>query len=335
MGKTIKSRAPMRISFAGGGTDVPPFCSEYGGAVLNTAIAKYAYVTAEPKSDGIVLRSTDYIFGLRYNEKKELLRDEKEDILKVTLKNYIKRSAGVDISFFMDVPRRSGLGSSASAFVALLGAINRLERLNMNRKKIAEEAWRLEREGLNNIGGKQDQYASAFGGLNYMEFKGDNVDVNPLRVDDRTALELERRVLIFYYKPREASGVVLESQISNVKAKKKETIDALLRSKEIAKEMKGKMLEGDIDGMGGLLDEGWMEKKKFSSSISSNDIDALYAKLKEKGALGGKISGAGGGGYMFVLCDERKTLDVYHYLSEAGLAPEFLKIDKQGLVTWE
>ena len=330
MVKTIKSRAPMRISFAGGGTDVAPFSDEYGGAVLNTAISKYAYVTLIERESGIVLKSSDYIPGLQYNEKRELVEDGKVDILKATIKNYLHSGKGMEISFFLDAPRRSGLGASASAFVALLSAINRAESLGMTRKRIAEEAWRLEREELNNIGGKQDQYVSAFGGINYLEFSSKGVDVFPLRVDDRTAMELESRIIIFYYTPRGASGTVLEGQIANVKAKKKETIDALLRSREIAKEMKQLLL----NGVGRLLDEGWMEKKKFSASISSSEIDSLYAHLKEKGVIGGKISGAGGGGFMFVLCEENKTLDVYYYLLELGLSPIFLSIDKRGAVTW-
>ncbi|MFA5076878.1 MAG: hypothetical protein WC488_00415 [Candidatus Micrarchaeia archaeon] len=334
MVKTIKSRAPMRISFAGGGTDVAPFSDEYGGAVLNTAISKYAYVTLIERDSGIVLKSSEYIPGLQYNEKRELVEDGKVDILKATIKNYLHSSKGMEISFFLDAPRRSGLGASASAFVALLSAINQAESLSMTRKRIAEEAWRLEREELNNIGGKQDQYVSAFGGINYLEFSSKGVDVFPLRMDDRTAMEMESRIIIFYYMPRDASGAVLERQIANVMEKKKETIDALLRSREIAREMKQLLLNGDVEGVGRLLDEGWMEKKKFSDSISSPEIDSLYAHLKEKGVIGGKISGAGGGGFMFVLCEENKTLDVYYYLLELGLSPIFLSIDKRGAATW-
>lgn len=334
MAVAIKSRAPMRISFAGGGTDVAPFSEEYGGAVLNSAISKYAYVTLSERESGIVLKSSDYIPGLQYNEKRELVEDGKVDILKATIKNYLHSSRGMEISFFLDAPRRSGLGASASAFVALLSAINQAESLGMTRKRIAEEAWRLEREELNNIGGKQDQYVSAFGGINYLEFSSKGVDVFPLRVDDRTAMELESRIIIFYYKPREASGTVLEGQIANVREKKKETIDALLRSRDIAKEMKQGMLNGDVESIGRLLDEGWVEKKKFSNSISSSGIDSLYSHLKEKGVIGGKISGAGGGGFMFVLTEENKTLDVYYYLLELGLSPIFLSIDKRGATTW-
>jgi D-glycero-alpha-D-manno-heptose-7-phosphate kinase len=328
---TIKARAPMRMSFAGGGTDVSPFCDEYGGAVLNSAISRHAYVTMSERDGGMFLKSFDYMPGVEYSESE----GGRADILTATIKRYFRGKDGLEVSFFIDAPKRSGLGASASAFVSLLCAINRRENLGFTRKKIAEEAWRLEREELGNIGGKQDQYASAFGGLNYIEFRDGGVDVNPLRVDDRTALELESRVIIFYYKPREASGTVLEGQIENVRMKKKDTIDALIRSREIAREMKGCLLNGDIDGMGALLHEGWGEKRKFSSAISSPEIDLLYSKLLERGALGGKISGAGGGGFMFMLCGEGKTLDVYHYLNDAGMAPFFLNIDKRGAVAWE
>ncbi len=334
MSGTIKCRAPMRISFAGGGTDVSPFCDEYGGAVINTAIARYSYVTLNRKENGIAVKSLDYITGLHYDGVKELLNDHRTDMLTATLKNYLRSDRGYDISFFLDVPPRSGLGSSASAFVALLTAINQAEGLGMTKKKIAEEAWRLEREELRNIGGKQDQYASAFGGINFIEFSKDGVDISPLRVDDKTALELESRTLIFYYKPRGSSGEILEKQITNVKEKKKDTLDALIRSREIAKEMKRHMLNGDINSIGTLLHEGWEQKKKFSSAITSSEIDRLYSSLREKGAVGGKISGAGGGGFMFVLCEENKTIDVYHHLVNAGYNPAFLKVDLKGVVTW-
>lgn len=334
MSGTIKCRAPMRISFAGGGTDVSPFCDDYGGAVINTAIARYSYVTLNRKDSGVTVKSLDYITGLNYSGVEELLNDSRTDMLTATLKNYLRSNRGYEISFFLDVPPRSGLGSSAAAFVALLTALNQAESLGMTKKRIAEEAWRLEREELKNIGGKQDQYASAFGGINFIEFSKEGVDISPLRVDDKTALELESRTLIFYFNQRGSSGEILEKQISNVKENKKDTIDALIRSREIAREMKRHMLNGDIDSIGSLLHEGWEQKKRFSSSISSSEIDRLYDSLRAKGALGGKISGAGGGGFMFVLCDEKKTIDVYHHLANGGYNPAFLKVDLRGVVTW-
>ncbi|MBU0586314.1 GHMP kinase [Candidatus Micrarchaeota archaeon] len=336
MGDSIKARAPMRISFGGGGTDVPPFCEEYGGCVLNSAIAKYAYVTLSYRTEGIMLKSLDHILGVQYNQKHDLIQDEsiKYNMAKAAIKHYLQDDKGVEISFFLDVIYQSGLGSSSAAFVALIRALDTGEKLGLTKKKVAEEAWRLEREELGNIGGKQDQYASAFGGLNFIEFSADRVDINPLRVDDKTALDLENQTLLFHYKPRSSSGSVLENQIRNVKEKKKETIDALLRSKEVAKEMKKKLLDGDVNGIGELLDEAWKQKKKFSSTISNPDLDKLYQNLKAKGALGGKISGAGGGGYMYVMCEENKTIDVYHYLTQAGFQPSFLKIDLRGVVTW-
>lgn len=330
----VKCRAPMRISFAGGGTDVPPFSDEYGGAVLNTAIAKYAYTTIKPIDHGLVLKSLDYLFGIEYKDKEELAKDGKIDLLKAALKNYAPQYGGMELSFFSDALPRSGLGASASAFVSLLTALNRAGNLDMTKKKIAEEAWKLEREELGNIGGKQDQYASAFGGINFIEFNGDKVDISPLRIDGETALELERRIILFHYKARESSGNILEKQVSNVKEKKKETIDALLRVKEIAKEMKGHLLDGNVNEIGALMDEGWKMKKKFSDNVSNPEVDQLYSKLREKGVLGGKISGAGGGGHMFVVCDENKVIDTYQYIMNSGYSPSFLKIDLRGVVVW-
>ncbi|MCX8163085.1 MAG: GHMP kinase [Candidatus Micrarchaeota archaeon] len=334
MGFSIKTRAPLRISLAGGGTDVSPFCDEYGGAVINIAISRYAYVYLSKIKQGIKIKSNLNTKGILYSGKKEFLNNHQQDILRAILKHYLKSKGGYEISFFLDTLPRSGLGSSAAAFVSLIAAFNFAESLGLSKKSIAEQAWYLEREELKNIGGKQDQYASVFGGINFMKFSANDVELYPLRVDQKTILELESRILIFNYAPRDPSGKIIEQQIKNVKEKKKQTIDALLRNKEIAKEITKELLQTNIDKVGLLLDESWQEKKKYSSYISNSDLDKFYNKLKSLGVIGGKISGAGGGGHMFLLCQENKTLDVYYYLLNSGFNPFFLKIDWEGVIEW-
>ncbi|MEM3362272.1 MAG: hypothetical protein QXG16_03065 [Candidatus Anstonellaceae archaeon] len=332
----IKSRAPFRISLAGGGTDVPPFCDLYGGAVLNIAISKYAYVALEKIEKGVKIQTLENIGGIYYKNKKDFLNNYQKDILSSVIKKYLPAEGGYKISFFLDGQPRSGIGSSAAAFVALIKALSYIKSLNLDRNLIAEEAWRLERYELKNVGGKQDQYASSYGGVNYLEFKENGkVEINPLRLDQKITLELESRILIFYYAPRtSSSGKIIEEQIKNIENKKKETIDALLRNKQIAQEIKRELLKNNIDEVGYLLDESWNQKKNYSSSISNSSLDKFYSNLKKIGVLGGKISGAGGGGYMFVLCNEKKTLDIYNYLKTAGFSPMFLKIDWEGAVQW-
>jgi D-glycero-alpha-D-manno-heptose-7-phosphate kinase len=326
----FSSRAPSRISFAGGGTDVEPFISEYGGLVLNAAICKYNFTTLVPSSKYSV-RSADFLTGIEI-DRDHIRYDRQLDLLKAAVKVLLTQPA--EITVFSEVPYRSGLGSSASAFVSVLSAIARYCRKRLSRDEIAELAWSIERNELGNIGGRQDQYAAAYGGFNFIEFEGADVVVNNLKIDGEMLFELEKRLILVYVMPRERSGTVIEEQSRNVIAKNPATIDALLRSKELAREMKKSLLRKDIDGMGMLLRQAWQEKKRFASSISSERIDELAEESLRHGALGGKISGAGGGGYMIFIAAENRELELLNYLKNCGLTPEFVRFDHQGCVVW-
>jgi D-glycero-alpha-D-manno-heptose-7-phosphate kinase len=326
----INARAPTRISFAGGGTDVEPFCSEYGGSVLNAAIAKYNYTSIVP-SDRIIIRSPEFLAGIEI-EKGNIVYDRKMDLLKAAIKVLLERPA--DISLFSEVQYRSGLGSSGSAFVSVISAIAEYSKKKMTLEQKAELAWRIERDELNNMGGKQDQYAAAFGGFNLLELSGKDVAVKPLPLQERTILELEKRLILAYVAPRERSGKIIEEQSRNVAEKRKETIDALLRTKELSKEMAKSLKENDIEGIGALLNEAWIEKKRFTSGITNGLVDRVHDGAISHGALAGKISGAGGGGYMFFVSGENREMELFDFLKKADCSPEFAKFSKAGCVVW-
>jgi len=325
----IGSRAPTRISFAGGGTDVEPFVSEYGGAVLNVAIRKYNYTSITP-SEKIIIKSPEFLTGIEI-DRNSIEYNKKLDLLKAAIKILLEKPA--EITIFSEIPYRSGLGSSGSAFVSTISAIYKYLGKDKSRVDIAETAWKIEREELKNIGGKQDQYAAAFGGFNFLEF-GDDVKVNRIEVNENVKLELEKRIILAYLSPRKESGKILESQTKNVAEKRKETIDSLLRTKELAKEMKGKLIEGDIDGMAETLKEAWIEKRKFSGSITNEYINKIYKIAEKNGALAGKISGAGGGGYMFFIAEEGKEIELFKKLEEMKLEHGFAKFDLEGCLDW-
>lgn len=325
----IGSRAPTRISFAGGGTDVEPFSSEYGGAVLNVAISKYNYTTIKP-NEKIIIRSPEHLTGIEV-DKNNIEYDKKLDLLKATIKVLLEKPA--EITTFSEIPYRSGLGSSGSAFVSTISAICKYCGKKIDRKEIAETAWEIERNELKNLGGKQDQYAAAYGGFNFLKFRGE-VDIERLNLKENIVLELEKRIILSYVAPRGESGSVLESQTENVKNKKKETIDSLIRTKELSSNMKKLLINGDIDGMAQCLNEAWEEKKKFSYKITNEKINKVYERSKESGALAGKISGAGGGGYMFFISEEGRELELFMELRKMNLNPEFPKFDLVGVTTW-
>ncbi len=334
----IRSRAPVRVSFGGGGTDVSPYTEEYGGCVLNAAIRRYAWATLELRNDTkIILQSDDLNETVEVKRRDELAYDGHLDLLKAVVRAYPIIDGGFSVFLRSDVPPRSGLGGSASAFIALIGVFDYLLRdQRQSAYEIAEKAFDLERKELKVMGGRQDQYASVFGNINFIEFRGnDFVRVNPLRLPENYLLELEKHlILVALPGGRDHSGSVLEDQLTQMKKKGTASLDALHRSKQIAQDMKKALLRGDFDTFGGLLDNAWVEKKKFTSLITNPAIDRFYEIAKVAGALGGKITGAGGGGHMMFYCKPNTEHIVSAALERAGARAVDLQFDTQGLQVW-
>lgn len=339
----LRSKAPLRVSFAGGGTDVSPYPEERGGAVLNCTIDKFAYATLAVhgrENGGTKVHSLDFNLSVNYERPTDLNYNGELDLVKAALK--VLRPRGEDghardsIELFLhsDAPPGTGLGSSSTMCVALVGAFQHYLRTPMTPYDVAEVAYKIEREELGIRGGRQDQYAAAFGGFNFIEFLGKRTIVNPLKIHPEVLNELAYRLLLCYTGTSHYSNDIIERQQRSYVEKRGDTAEALDQTKRLAVEMKNELLRGNIDEMGQLLDEGWRLKKQFTEGISNEHIDHFYAKARDAGALGGKLVGAGGGGYILLFCDfARRDRVAKAVQSEGGRVVDFT-LEEKGLQSW-
>jgi len=331
----IRSKAPLRISFGGGGTDVSPYPEERGGVTLSTTIDKYAYCTLATRDDkSINVQSLDYNIAARYFTDEELQYGGKLDLVKAAIK-VMKVKQGLDLFLHSDAPPGCGLGTSSTMAVTLVGVFKHWLKLPLTDYNIAELAYHIEREELGIKGGKQDQYAASFGGFNFIEFLGDKVIVNPLRIKPETLNELEYRLMLCYTGKTRLSAGIIDDQVSNYREKKEDVVRALDETKQLAIAMKNALLLGRIDEFGSLLHQAWCSKKRFSSKITDPDINKLYETARENGAIGGKLLGAGGGGYLLLLCQFDKRHIVAEKLEQLGGKITDFAFDFNGLQTWE
>ena len=332
MQEYIRARAPLRIGLAGGGTDVEPYSSEKGGCVLNTTIDKYAYCTVFPNNEKrFSVNSLDYGTFEAPSDGGPLNYDGNMDLIKA-VKNHFQIKEGFDIFLHSDAPPGSGLGGSSTVMVAVIAAVAEWLEKDMSHHEMAELAYVLERKELGLRGGRQDQYTAVFGGFNFMEFNSDGVRVNPLRLRDSTTNELQYCSLLCYTGTTRESKNIIESQMNGFKAGN--NVDALDASKELAKETAEALKNGDIRRIGELLNESWIQKKQFSTKISNNHIDQMYSKARESGAVGGKVSGAGGGGFMFFVCEYDKKHTVAKTLMKMGATTPAFSFEEHGVKTW-
>ncbi len=331
----IRSRAPLRISFGGGGTDISPYIEERGGVVLNSTIDKYAYATLTSRDDQIVnVRSLDFNSDLNFNCGDEVEYDGNLDLIKAAVKT-IGIEQGFDLLLHTDAAPGSGLGSSSTLTTAVIGAFREWLRLPMTDYELAELAYQIERVEVGIKGGKQDQYATVFGGVNFIEFLADKTVLNPLRVKESTLNELEYRLLLCDTRRSRLSEAIISDQVSGYIQKREDVIRALDATKAIAIEMKHALLLGQIDRLGELLDEGWTQKKRFSDKITNPFIDELYGVAKRNGAIGGKLLGAGGGGHLLFMSQHDKRQQLAQSLIEAGGFITPFALESRGLQAWE
>ncbi|MCR4435359.1 MAG: GHMP kinase [Clostridiales bacterium] len=330
----IRAKAPLRISFAGGGTDVPPYCDERGGAVLSATIDKYAYASVLPNlTDIIEVNSLDFDIVAKYNCAEELDYSGKLSLVKAVLKN-LSVSKGCQVYLHSDAPPGSGLGSSSTLVVAMIGAIIEWQNIAMDNYEIAEKAIRIERKELGIAGGYQDQYSACFGGFNFIEFYKDMVVVNPLRIPDYLMNELEYNLVLCYTGGIRLSANIIEDQIKNYENKDVDSVAAMDELKDIAYAMKSQLLRGNLHNFGRLLHYGWENKKKMSSKITNPKIDELYAEALKAGALGGKLLGAGGGGYLLLYCPNEKKFKVSERMEAMGGQVISWGFDLSGMQKW-
>jgi len=333
----IRSKAPLRISFSGGGTDVSPYMDERGGVVLSATIDKYAYASMRPRLDrDITVRSLDYDILAKYHVTSELEYDGELDLVKAVLKKVNNGNRqGLEFFIHTDAPPGSGLGSSSTLVVALIGVLKHWHGLPLTHYEIADLAYGIERKDLGIQGGKQDQYSAVFGGFSFMEFSRSGVIVNPLRIDPETINELEYNLLLCYTGKRRLSAKIIQSQVEAYEKKDPDVLAAMDEMKSLTISMKNALLQGKLDEFGRLLHEAWLHKKRMAKEISNSEIDTLYETARNNGALGGKITGAGGGGYMFLYCEFDKKHIVARKLEELGAEVVEFTFEPRGLQTWE
>lgn len=334
-----RSKAPLRIGLAGGGTDVSPYCDLYGGAILNASISLSAYASLEElQEDKIVVKAFDRNETEEFPFGGELPVNGTLDLLKGVI-NRIRKDYGLkkgfQLSSYVDAPAGSGLGTSSTLVVAIIGAFAEMLKLPLGDYDIAHYAFDIERNDLKLAGGRQDQYAATFGGVNYMEFyKDDKVIVNPLRIRPQYLHELENNLVLYFTATSRESAAIIKEQVSNVKRNDEKSIEAMHHLKEQAVMMKEALLKGKLHEFGEILDYGFQQKRKMASNISNSCIEEVYEAAKNSGATGGKISGAGGGGFMIFYCPGNTRHAVIKRLSDFGGEVKKYSFAKYGLTTW-
>jgi D-glycero-alpha-D-manno-heptose-7-phosphate kinase len=335
-----RSRAPLRIGLAGGGTDVSPYSDEFGGAILNATISHYAHASIQPiEENGIIIQTLDRKEEQRFERNNNLPIDGKLDLLKGVY-NRIQKDYGLPmtnfcLSTFVDAPAGSGLGTSSTLVVAIIGAFAEMLKLPLGEYDIAHYAYDIERKDLQLAGGKQDQYAATFGGVNFMEFYGDDkVIVNPLRIKQEYLSELENNLVLYFTSTSRESATIIKEQQKNVLEKNEKSIEAMHQLKEQARMMKEALLKGRLHEIGEILDYGFQQKRIMAKNISNDAIETLYEAVKKAGATGGKISGAGGGGFMIFYCPGNTRYKVIETLNNFGGEVKPYRFTKEGLRTW-
>lgn len=336
----IRSKAPLRIGLAGGGTDVSPYSDIYGGAILNATINMYAYATIIPrKNNKIIISAADKNETVEYVSEKELPINGQLDLAKAIynrlVKNFNLEKLSFELVTYVDAPPGSGLGSSSTLVTAIIGAFVEWLNLPLGEYDIANLAFITERKDLNYAGGKQDQYAATFGGFNFMEFyENDKVIVNPLRIRSNILNELAYNMVLYYTGTSRLSSKIIAKQQSSIEKKKQTSIEAMHQTKEMAVLMKEAILKGYLDEIGPIMMRAWNYKKKMATGISNKEIDTIYNSAIKAGATGGKISGAGGGGFMFYYCPGNTRYNVISELKKFGGVIQPFQFTKSGLNSW-
>ena len=325
---------------AGGGTDVSPFSNEFGGFVLNVTIGKYANVTVTARDDGLVElvaadRELSWIGpaseALPLVSGLELLAGVYNRVLKEFGRN---EPLSVSITTHSEAPPGSGLGSSSTMVVALIQAFREYLTLPLGEYDVARIAYEIERVDLGLAGGKQDQYAAAFGGLNFMEFYGDRVIVNPLRIKPEHRAKLESSLVLFFTGVSRESANIINEQVQNVKTGNQNSLQAMHELKAEAVHMKEAILKGDFEAWAKAMRRSWEAKKKMAQLISNEKINEIYEAAIKEGALAGKVSGAGGGGFMMFIVDPVKRPRVIKCLSEFSPSVSTCMFVEQGAHSW-
>ena len=325
-------RSPVRISFAGGGTDLPAYYEQFGGAVLSVAINKYFYTILKKRTDGRVqIISSDLRIFETWQDIAAMDIEGTGLEIPVGVLKDLGCEISVDLFLASEIPPGTGLGSSASVCVNVLKTISSYVHLSLSRHELAERAFHVARNVLRHHVGKQDEYAAAFGGFNFMVFERDGTArVIPLELSSDVLNQLQESLMLFFTGAAHSSWTILKEQENSTRARHSPSVQALHNVRALASQMSDALQAGDLRRFGVLLDEVWQSKKQVSNKISSPRIDYLYGLAKRHGALGGKITGAGGGGFLLVFCERAHQAKLREAMSAEGVREMTFAFDFQG-----
>lgn len=329
-----QSRAPVRISFGGGGSDLTHYFDKEQGAVINTAISIYTHATLRKRNDkNIVIYSADLDKTLSAESLKDAVNQEGSFGLIQSAIKLVDPDFGFELSIYSDFPMKSGLGGSATVISAVLGCFNQFRNDPWDRYEMAELAFQAERLDLGIAGGWQDQYASVFGGFNFLEFKKDQNIVHPLRLQKDTLLQLEESLILCDTGTIHESGDIHEDQKTKMQ---NSDVSKLVKSNvNLCYKMRNQLLRGNLMDFGKSLDEAWQAKRQFSIKISSPELDSIYDSAIKNGAVGGKLLGAGGGGFFLFFVESEKRPSLIKHLKSSGLTPTNFKFEPDGMQAWK
>ncbi len=342
MNNTIyRARAPLRLGLAGGGTDVSPYCDEYGGAIINVTIDRYAYASIRLRADNkVVFVSVDQDIEEEFPIARLVPDDSRLKLHRGVFNRIFRdygfgRSSGFTFTTHVDAPMGSGLGSSSALVVAMLAAMREYLYLPLGEYELARLAFDIERVDLLLQGGRQDQYAATFGGFNFMEFQAnERVIVNPLRMRPRILNEIESSILLTFSGASRESAAIIENQSKSVQAGGK-SLEAMHQLKEEAVQMKEALLFGNVSRIGEILRSGWEAKKRTSATVSTPQVEQLFNVAMNNGAIAGKLSGAGGGGFALFLVDPDVRPRLEKAIKEQTDAnPTNCKLTHDGVDAW-
>ncbi len=323
-------RSPVRISLAGGGTDLPAYYERYRGVVLNTTIDKYFYAVLNVlESDTVQVTSSDYRTFYRQQASSPMIWDANLRLPQTILEHFGIRH-GLSLFLASEIPPGTGLGSSSTVTVAIIKAASTALGKTLTNQELAELACHIEIERLGAPIGKQDQYAAAFGGLNVIEFSRDETVVERVQLDPEIFQALDNNLLLFFTGSSRNASVILARQTKSSKRQESKVIDSLHKVKEMTFDVLAALKQGDLHLFAELLHENWVQKKRFASGISNPQIDDAYSVARQKGALGGKITGAGGGGFLMLYVEPSQQKAVTAVLDERGFKRMDFRFESMG-----
>jgi D-glycero-alpha-D-manno-heptose-7-phosphate kinase len=337
----VTARAPLRIGLAGGGTDVDPYASLHGGCVLNATINRYAYTFLSYSGNGLInieAQDRGLTWSGRFDELDSVplgLQLHRAAIIRMASMARIEKFPAIRISTLADAPVGSGLGTSSTVVVSIIQALSEILNVPLGEYDLARIAFQVERVDCGLSGGGQDQYAAAFGGVNFMEFYAkDRVLVNPLRIRDSTLCDLESSLVLYFTGVSRQSAEIIDTQRANVLNNNVAAIEAMHQVKAQAIAMKQALLLGSISELAESMRFGWMAKKQMAANVSNSAIDDVYDQALRHGAIAGKVSGAGGGGFMMFLVQPAKRFSVIRFLETQGGQVFPCGFSKRGAISW-